>query len=85
MRVAAAYMRRSSQPSRRSSQELRIAPTAAIDSGQRSRTSSTKGTRRARLTKTPAQPQKNCGEVAITRSGRRTASPASVAVAQKDR
>src|SRR5262249_24279390 len=63
-RGAAAYTRRPSHSSARTVRETRIAPTATIDSGQRSRTSSTKGRRRSAPTTIPATPQKNCGEVA---------------------
>ena len=47
-----------------------MAPTVTIDSGQMSRISRMNGKRLSRLTITPAQPQKNCGEVAMTTSGR---------------
>ena len=51
-----------------------------------SRISSTSGTRRINETTTPAQPQKNCGLVAIITCGRRqTSIPAMVAVAMYDR
>ena len=45
------------------------APTAAIDAGQISRISSRKGARLNKLAKTPAQPQKNWGEVAMMTFG----------------
>ncbi len=45
-----------------------IAPTVRIDSGQMSRISRTNGQRRSRRRTTPAQPQKNCGDVATTTS-----------------
>ncbi len=61
------------------------APTAAIDDGQRSRISRIRGTRRNRLTQTPAQPQKNCGEVAMAMSGLSTLQLARMAENMKDR
>ena len=46
-----------------------MAPTTTMESGQMSRISSRNGTRRSRLAIKPAQPQKNCGDVAIMTSG----------------
>ena len=57
-----------------------VAPTAAIDSGQMSRISSRKGTRCSREAMTPAQPQKNWGEVAMITSGACASSEASDAL-----
>ena len=59
-----------------------MAPTAVMDSGHRSRISSTNGTRCTQCAGTPAQPAKNCGEVAMTTSGRRTKGAATVAAAK---
>jgi len=46
-----------------------MAPTAIIDSGQISLISSRRGTFLTLPVIIPAQPQKNCGEVAIMMSG----------------
>jgi hypothetical protein len=50
-----------------------------------SRISRMKGTRRSAVTITPAQPQKNCGLVAISTSRRRKNSASSVAMIMYDR
>ncbi len=50
-----------------------------IDSGQRSRISSTQGRLLMRLTANPASPQKNCGDVETTMSGLRKNGAAIVA------
>ncbi len=63
-------MRRSSHSRNRVTSPFFIAPTAAIDSGQMSRISRTNRTRFSQWYQTPAQPQKNCGEVDTTTSGR---------------
>jgi hypothetical protein len=51
-----------------------------IDAGQRSRISRRKGIFFSLLIRTPAKPQKNCGEVAIIIFGFFTKSPAMTAV-----
>ena len=62
------------------------APTATMESGQISRTSSTNGAPWARATGQPAQPAKNCGLVAMTTSARgRTSGPAAPAAARYER
>ena len=47
-------------------------PTALRDSGQRSRTSKTKGTRFQKEIHHPESPTRSCGDVAMTTSGRET-------------
>ena len=59
------------------------APTAHIDSGHRSRISSTNGTPKNRARNQPLNPTSNCGEVAITTSGRSRNNPATHAEKQK--
>ena len=44
-------------------------PTATMEAGHRSRSSNTKGTRRSLASIQPPRAQKNCGEVAATKSG----------------
>ena len=80
---AAAYIRRSSHSSARIVSERFIAPTVTIDSGQTSRISRTNGQRRIQRQRTPAQPQKNCGDVATTTSTRRSQRACHVAVTRK--
>ena len=60
-----------------------IAPTARIDSGHRSRSSNTHGTRFIRLTAYAAHAVKNCGDVPTTRSTPRTKGLASTADSMK--
>ena len=60
------------------------APTAHIDSGHRSRISSTNGTPKNRARNQPLNPTSNCGEVAITTSGRSRNNPATHADRRKD-
>jgi hypothetical protein len=60
------------------------APTAASDSGQRSRTSKTKGTRFHHASHHPESAHSNCGEVAMTTSGFLRNRPLTAAETQKD-
>ena len=74
IRASARYIDESSFP----------APTAASDSGHRSRTSKTKRDRLHRASHQPESPTSNCGELAMTTSGRAVNSPVPAAETQNE-
>src|SRR5882724_11440049 len=59
-------------------------PTADRDSGHRSRTSKTNGTRLARASHHPVSPTKSWGDVAITASGQERNNPEIAAETEND-
>ena len=79
------YRKPATEPNERFSIESGFPiPTAARDSGHRSRTSNTNGTRLVRASHQPESPTKSCGEVAMRTSGRETNMPVVEAEAQKE-
>src|SRR5436853_151334 len=78
------HARVSQPPPRLSVEASPPMPTAANDSGQRSRTSKMKGTRFNFATQYPATPTSNCGDVAMTTSGELRNEPVSDAEAQNE-
>ena len=82
---AALYRNRATASSPRATGERSLPiPTAARDSGQRSRTSNTKGVRCVRLIHHPAVPTSSCGDVAMVMSGLRMKTPRRAAEAAKE-
>jgi hypothetical protein len=83
MRAALRYRKYSSRFSARIAADSRIAPTARIESGHRSRSSKTKGRHLKTESTQAAQAVKNCGEVETITFGRGRKRPARKPVTMK--